>query len=106
MYNYALNKQGEQSIHHMKELGVVQPIIVSYDVAHYSDKLIALKAYTKLDIGSSSCCCPSSPIIVWITANYHNSMVPLAEVKSIEKDLERVIDEPGTPYELHLERFR
>jgi len=33
-------------------------------------------------------------------------MVPLAEVKSIEKDLERVIDEPGTPYELHLERFR
>lgn len=33
-------------------------------------------------------------------------MAPWAEVKSIEKDLERVIDEPDTPYELHLERFR
>jgi hypothetical protein len=33
-------------------------------------------------------------------------MAPWAEVKSIEKDFERVIDEPDTPYELHLERFR
>jgi hypothetical protein len=45
-------------------------------------------------------------IFVLITANYHDSMAPWAEVKSIEKDLERVIDEPGTPYELHIERFR
>jgi hypothetical protein len=35
------------------------------------------------------------PLYLSITANHRNSMAPWSEVKSIEKEFERVIDEPG-----------